>query len=177
MTTDIVAESDRLILRPWGPDELSVLHGILSHAETMKQWPAPLSDAYIKSWHDWAQELWAERKLGRWALVRKSDGAVIGDCGLVPMELQGSAYTDLGYIVHADHHGQGYGEEAARAILAVGRARADIDPLVIHMAEDHLRSKRVAEKLGFVENFRFVHPENAGKTHIVFTDGLTAIPR
>ena len=174
MTTDIVAESDRLILRPWGPDELPALRGILGHAETMKEWPAPLTDDYIASWHDWAREIWADRKLGRWALVRKSDGAVIGDCGLVPTVLEGSAYTDLGYIVHADYHGQGYGEEAARAVLAVGRARSDIDPLIIHMAEDHLRSKRVAEKLGFVESFRFANPENTGKIHIVFIDGTAA---
>lgn len=102
---DIVVETPRLLLRPWRPEERGTLRAILTDPETMKHWPAPLTDAYIETWHARAQDLWRDRRLGRWAVERKRHGIVIGDVGLVPTEVDGAPVTDLGYILHAYHHG------------------------------------------------------------------------
>ena len=172
---ECIAETERLILRPWRSDELPVLRALLTHAETMKFWPTPLTDTYIEDWLDRAQELWRTQRLGRWAIERRADGRILGDCGLVPTMIEGRAFTDLGYILHAEFHGQGYGEEAARAALQVGRDRELAASLVIHMEISHHHSRRIAEKLGFEEAFRFANPRNAGKTHTVFMDRSAGI--
>ncbi len=168
MDPEIAIQTERLILRPWRADELGTLHALLSHPATMRHWPAPLSDNYIRDWHNWARQLWAERRLGRMAVERAADGLVIGDCGLVPMALDGVPVTDLGYIIHADHHGLGYGVEAARAVLEYGHTIPGLDDIVCHMATDHVASQKVARALGMIERCRFKNPKNAGKVHIVF---------
>jgi ribosomal-protein-alanine N-acetyltransferase len=160
-------ETRRLGLRPWGPDEYPILRAILSDLETMRHWPAPLTEDTLRGWHARAMSLWKERHLGRMAVVLKETDAVIGDAGLNPTEIAGRAVTDLGYIVHADHHGRGFGSELARALLDHGSARG-LPDIVCHMAEDHTASRRVAEKIGMVPTGRFVNPKNAGKTHLVF---------
>jgi RimJ/RimL family protein N-acetyltransferase len=90
-------ETRRLGLRPWGPDEYPILRAILSDLETMRHWPAPLTEDTLRGWHARAMSLWKERHLGRMAVVLKETDAVIGDAGLNPMEIAGRAVTDLGY--------------------------------------------------------------------------------
>lgn len=164
----VVAETERLSLRQWRTEEYETLRALLSHPETMKHWPAIPCDDYIRDWFDWAQELYADRGYGRWAVFRKSDGAVIGDCGLVPIEIEGAPVTDLGYIIHADHHRQGYGSEAAHAALALGRDRFGLTDIVCHMAEDHTASQRVAEAIGLTRSGGFSNPRNLGKWHLIY---------
>ncbi len=166
MTT--IAETDRLILRTWDADELPVLQSILADPTTMVHWPAPLTQDYIQSWHDWARERSGQGLHARWAVVLKSDGSVIGDCGLVPTQIEGEDVTDLGYIFHADHWGQGYAPEAAAAALDLGLNRYKLTNIVCHMAEDHIASQRVAEKIGMTRDGGFKNPRNLEKWHLIY---------
>ena len=163
-----VVETERLILRPWQNGEFEVLCGIIGDARTMAAWPAPLMQAQMKDWFEKAQADWESERLGRWAILRKADGLILGDCGLVAKQIQGRPITDLCYILHVDHHRQGYGLEAARAALAYGLERG-LPNIVCHMAQDNLPSRRVAERLGLRHTDTFIHDGNLGKTHLVFT--------
>jgi len=171
---EIVVETERLILRPWQSGELEDLRAIIGDPATMLPWPAPLTEAQIESWLVNAISDWATERLGRWAIQRKSDSALIGDCGLRRTRLPGHDFTDLGYILHTRYQGQGYGLKAARAALDYGEAILGLTDIACHMAEDNLPSRHVAEKLGLVEIRRFIHPGNRNKTHIVYMrpDGI-----
>lgn len=164
----IVAETDRLILREWAPDEFETLKSILGHAETMRHWPEAFSDGFMRKWLRWAGKTYRERGYGRWAVCLKPDGQVIGDCGLFPIEIDGKPVTDLGYIIHADFQRQGYGPEAARAALSIGLDQVGLRDIVCHMADDHTASMKVAERIGLVRTGSFVNPENRHKRHLIF---------
>lgn len=138
----------------------------------MAAWPVLPDSQAIETWRARAMELWRTRRLGRLAVILSADGKVIGDAGLTPTELPPhfGPVTDLGFIIHADFHGHGYGTEAARGLLdhAHRTLPADAAPLVCHMAETHAASRRVAEKLGLRELGRFPNPKNGGRTHVVY---------
>ena len=74
-------------------------------------------------------------------------GEIVGDAvlGLVSAE---SLHGEIGYIVHPDHHGQGYATEVARPLLRIA-----FDDLGLHRVTGSLdarnaASARVLEKLG-----------------------------
>jgi RimJ/RimL family protein N-acetyltransferase len=155
-------ESERLLLTPYKPDDVVMLATILGDATTMQFWPAPLSYAESQAWVDRNIARYAEHGCGRLLIVRKGDGAVIGDCGIVVTTVNGHAEHDLGYIIHHPHWRQGYAEEAARACLNDGRERLGLRRIVANMAHDHRGSARVAEKLGMRKVGSFHNERNRG---------------
>lgn len=163
-----VLTTERLFIRPWREEEFPFLAGMLSDPDTMVHWPFLYTQDQARSWFDRAAELWRDHGIGRWAVLRKADGAILGDCGLMPSEVGGEAVTDLGYIFHVKHHGQGYATEAARAVLEHGLNSLELTDIVVHMAEDHHASRRVAERLGLVQTGDFVNARNLDKRHLIF---------
>ena len=81
---------------------------------------------------------------GPWFMVRRDDGAVVGEIGAA---LDGTT-AQVGYTVVEPSWGQGYATEALRALL--GRLLADprIDRVVAETLEGHAASRRVMEKAG-----------------------------
>jgi len=87
------------------------------------------------------------------AILLKPDRDFIGSCWLditEPMHKRGS----IGYFIEQSHWGKGLATEAIQALVAYG-----IDTLKLHRIEatvdaDHLASRRVLEKAGFVREAR-----------------------
>ncbi|MDY7231730.1 GNAT family N-acetyltransferase [Hyalangium rubrum] len=83
---------------------------------------------------------------GRWAMRRKSDGAMLGWCGL--KYLRDTQETDLGYRLYRRHWGQGYATEAGLACLAYGFDTLGLSRIVARVVEANVASVRVLEKCG-----------------------------
>ena len=71
-----------------------------------------------------------------------SDGLVVGSIGSWDAEGE----RDVGYWIGRDHWGKGFATAALRAFLELEPSR----PLVAHVAEHNVGSRRVLEKCGFV---------------------------
>jgi RimJ/RimL family protein N-acetyltransferase len=83
---------------------------------------------------------------GRWAMRRRSDGALLGWCGL--KYHPDTCQTDLGYRLHRRYWGQGYATEAGRACLAYGFGTLKLARIVAHVVAANRASVRVLEKCG-----------------------------
>ncbi len=168
MTT--VIETDRLRLREWRQRETDIhaLHAILSDAETMKLWPNLFSRDDCTAWIDAARACYHKHGYGRWAVEKAETGDVIGDCGLKPTAIGDWRYIDLGWIIHADHHHNGYATEVARAIVDHAFGALDIKELIAHMADDHTASRRVAERLGMTLLKKEPYERDRNKMHLFF---------
>lgn len=83
---------------------------------------------------------------GRWAVVLKSTGKVIGFAGL--KYLEESAEVDLGYRFFKEHWGQGLATEAARAILNFGITELKLHRIIGIADVENKASRRVLEKVG-----------------------------
>ena len=89
-------------------------------------------------------------EFGSFFMIRKEDGAVIGEIGS-SRPVPSAREVHVGYSVVESCWGKGYATEALRALLDVLRARTDIDRVVAETLVDHTASRRVMEKAGMLE--------------------------
>lgn len=82
---------------------------------------------------------------GRWTVERRSDGAVLGWCGL---RMQSEGLVDLGYRLHQRFWGQGYATEAALASLGFGFEQAGLDLIIARTDPANTRSKQLLDRIG-----------------------------
>lgn len=150
----------RTILRPYTPADVAQIAPILGDPTTMAFWPQPLDLAAAASWVERSITAYATHGLGRWLICTRTTGAVIGDCGVLPITLEGATEWDLGYIVHYPFWRQGYALECAQAYIAAVRQAGQIPTLIANMPADHIASWRTAEALGFQYERSFANPRN-----------------
>lgn len=91
---------------------------------------------------------YAEHGLGMYAIERKDTRELIGNAGLVRRE--GLDGPDIGYALLPAHVGQGFAEEAARAVMVDAKDRLQVRRLLAIVNPDNTASIRLLRKLGFV---------------------------
>jgi [ribosomal protein S5]-alanine N-acetyltransferase len=143
-----IVETSRLILREFSADDADALALVLSDAETMRFYPAPLDRAGVEAWIARNLDRYAKDGHGLWAMVLKSSGEVVGDCGLTIQNVGGLREIEIGYHVRRDHWGKGLASEAARACRDFGFAHFRTGRLISLIRPENLPSRRVAEKNG-----------------------------
>jgi RimJ/RimL family protein N-acetyltransferase len=158
----------RLVLRPIGRDAArAVLEGRSPEGLT-------LAPGYPSQFSLEVMEMVAGSRPGAggdgpWFIVRRDDGAVVGEIGA---SVDGST-AQVGYTVVEPNWGQGYATEALRALL--GRLLADpgIDRVVAETLEGHAASRRVMEKAGMRLHSRRVGEVDGEQAELVVY-GVTA---
>jgi RimJ/RimL family protein N-acetyltransferase len=165
-------ESERLTMRRITADDLEFFSGL--HAD-------PLVTRYLGSgrprsheeswtWLNLVLATYENRETGQLAVVRKSDGRLIGRCGLSALVVecggitgavprvwhQGSEPADhrelelemeLGYALHPNCWGRGYASEAAQRVLEYGREAWCLGRVISLIHPHNLRSVLVAQRL------------------------------
>ena len=122
MTT--VAETERIAIRPWRPDEADRLFDILRRWNVVRWLGAsPRSmedrDEAVVRIERWAAGLAADPRYGAWAAVEKASGIPAGTVLLKPLP-GGDGEVEIGWHFHPDSWGRGLASEAAGALLARG---------------------------------------------------------
>ena len=87
---------------------------------------------------------------GMYAIERRSDGAWLGNAGLV--HRAALPHPDLGYALLERHAGQGYALEAARAVLGYARGTLGLGDLCAIVTPGNARSIALLHKLGLCAN-------------------------
>ena len=145
-----IIETERLVLRVWTAEDASALYTLASDPEVMryvddgKPWTDP---ARAREFVGRIAECWRVNGYGRWAVVERDGGRVVGSCGFGPLAETGE--IDFGYIFARDCWGRGYATEAARAALREGFERLGLKEVVANTVPENTASRRVLEKLGF----------------------------
>jgi ribosomal-protein-alanine N-acetyltransferase len=82
-----------------------------------------------------------------WGLIRRSDQAFLGTCGLGAIDI-GRGAGELSYVLAKPYWGRGYATEAAAAALEFGFARLGLCLIEAHAFLENAASMRVLAKLG-----------------------------
>ena len=146
--SQLVIETSRLALRKFSPEDIDALAKVLSDPETMRFYPAPLDHAAVAAWIDRNRLRYEKDGLGLWAMILKSSGELIGDCGLIRQFVDETNVVEIGYHVRRDLWGKGLATEAAQACRDYGFANLTEDRLISLIRPENLPSRRVAEKNG-----------------------------
>jgi RimJ/RimL family protein N-acetyltransferase len=149
-------KTERLILRDFRQDDLDAFASFLADDEVMRY----LGGATLSrddTWRNMARSAgqWLLRGYGAWAVVRKSDQALMGRVGLLYPE--GWPSLEVGWTLGRPYWGQGYATEAARAAMNYGFLTQDVDRLISMIDPDNAPSQAVAQRLGETKGERREH--------------------
>ncbi len=71
------------------PDDVPALLRVFGGAEVMRFYPAPFDEVRMQRWVAWNQQHYPEHGHGLWTVILRATGECIGDCGLVPQQVDG----------------------------------------------------------------------------------------
>ena len=168
----------RCLLRPMEERDFSAVCRYLQDAEVMHAWGHTLSDAEVRAWIARQQTRYATAGYGALAVTLRSNGELIGQCGLTmqeclgvsPLEDEGASpgpvaagaspserpgfgvrdlhVPEVGYMLARAFWGQGYAVEAAYACLRLGFASLTLPEIFACIKVGNTASCAVARRLG-----------------------------
>ena len=148
--TPVVCETPRLILRKFNERDVEPLLSFLGDPEVMRfsiKGPVTREDIQTK-YLPGCLKRYSRDGLGQWAVVRKSDGICVGECGICVQEIDGEREFEISYRLRRDCWGIGLATEAARACRDYGFKNVGLGRLISIIESENVASVRVAEKMG-----------------------------
>jgi RimJ/RimL family protein N-acetyltransferase len=144
-----LAETERLVIRPWRADEADRFYDIHRRIEVAK-WIGgrPMvdrreADELIARN---AARLGADPRFGAWAVVERASGIPAGTVLLKPLPA-GDGEIEIGWHLHPDRWGRGLATEAAATLLARAFDLGLPEVWAVTHLDNH-RSARVCRKIG-----------------------------
>ncbi len=148
-------ETPRLLIRPFTLDDAEAIHRVFGDPVAMQYVGGGVIESVERTRKRLERLIAFQRDYGYsyWAVVEKTLGEVIGDCGLVPFEEKGPG-VELGYDIRRDLWNRGYATEAAQACLDYGYNVLQLPDIAALFFPDNIASRRVLEKIGMTERGR-----------------------
>jgi [ribosomal protein S5]-alanine N-acetyltransferase len=166
-------ESARLTLRRIDQGDFGFFVDLNADPEVARYLPhgRPRSPNESLMWLQSVVRNYEDLGLGQLAVLRNSDGALIGRCGLSDLAIESRPRGDriprgwyqrsdapsedevvfereLGYTFHRSSWGQGYASEAARCVFEYVRDVLQVPRVVSLIHPENARSLRVAQRFG-----------------------------
>jgi RimJ/RimL family protein N-acetyltransferase len=165
VTDSAVIRTERLRLRHLERRDFDELYAMFQDPLVMRYYPALKSNADTHSWLDWVFAAYAKHGTGLFAVERSSDGAFLGQCGLMPQVVESEALIEIGYLFKSKHWHRGYATESAIGCRdhAFGVLRL---PKVISLVRpENAPSRAVAERAGMSAERTTMR---AGMPHLIY---------
>jgi RimJ/RimL family protein N-acetyltransferase len=154
--------TERLLVRPYTYDDFDALYAMHSLDAVTRFVPWQTRDA-----EETRRAL--ERKVEQTALAEEGDAiglavelregrAVVGDLSLAWVSRE-HAGGEIGFLLHPDHQGRGYGLEAARVLLDLGFGELGLHRLIGRADARNTASIRLMERLGMRREAHLVDNE------------------
>jgi len=166
----IVLETDRLILREFTLDDLSATRDIVCDEQTMAAWNGAWSEE--ENFESLNKQIrgYAEDGFGRWAVVLKETGGVIGICGLQYCETDKDRVLEIGYLFNKSHWHNGYAAEAAIACKRYAFNILKTREVFSLVRDINFASMNVAIRNGmFVRGMFIKHYKGVDMPHYIFS--------
>lgn len=148
MTSKIVIETKRLLLRHFTLEDADNLAIIYADSETMKFLRRTRSYQETLDNLDLIFKCYKKYGFGLWAVMHKNDSKLIGRCGLIAQNIEGIREVEIAYMISKDYWRQGIGTEAACGIRDYGFGVIGCQRLISLIDPDNIASQKVALKAG-----------------------------
>ncbi|HEY3265240.1 MAG TPA: GNAT family N-acetyltransferase [Actinomycetota bacterium] len=140
--------TERLLLRPFVPDDDDAMALVFDDGELLRFWGPPLDRDAVRERIASNRARFEADDFARWAIVLWASGELVGDAGLTRTDVEGVEEVELGWVVRRDHGGRGIATEAGGAWRDHAFGRLGLDRIVSMISPENAASRRVAEKLG-----------------------------
>ena len=142
-----ILQTERLVLRELEPGDVDALSEVLGDPVAMRYYDAPFDREQVAAWIDWARDSYGEHGFGLWAVVRRSDGRFLGDCGPMLQSVDARSIPEVGYHIVPSEQNQGYATEAARACIDWVFASTPYESVCSIVSPENAPSRAVAAKV------------------------------
>lgn len=167
---DRILETDRLYLRRLTPQDRDALCAIMQDEVTMTAYEHAFSDEEVDQWLERQLMRYEQDGFGLWAVVDKSSGEVIGQCGLTMQPVEDRRVVEIGYLFRRDRWHCGYATEAAVACREYAFQALGIDEVYSIIRDSNLASQAVARRNGMEVRGSFVkHYRGVDMPHLLFS--------
>ncbi|MCI4671344.1 MAG: GNAT family N-acetyltransferase [Bacteroidia bacterium] len=158
-----IIENEKIILREFCLEDAESMYLLNNDPEVLKH----TGDLPFKSLTEAKEFLlnynaYQSSGMGRWAVIRRSDKAFVGWCGLKKHK---SGMVDLGYRLMRSYWGNGYATMASQLSLEYAFSSLKLEEVLARAHIDNIASHRVAEKSGF-SFWKETEVEGLGKAKI-----------
>ncbi|MCY8272724.1 GNAT family N-acetyltransferase [Bacillus sonorensis] len=165
-----ILSTDRLMLRSMTRDDAGHLMEIFGNPTAMTYYPSTKDEKQTMDWIDWTLGNYERHGTGLWIVENKGTGEFLGQCGIVPQEVEGVSEMEIGYLFARRAWGNGYATEAAAACKRYGFEELNLQKLVSLTDINNLPSRKVAERIGMTLE---KHTHKWGKEIAVYSVFLT----
>lgn len=148
---DIVAETDRLILRTIEDGDAALQHRLLNTPAVMARLGGVKELHEIEAKHAKARAFYAQEGFSFLMMIEKATGELVGHCGIKRVDnplAHNQGDHEIGWLVREDRWRRGYAEEAIRAVLDWAFGRVGAPHVVALTSQLNEPSWRLMEKLG-----------------------------
>jgi len=178
-------DTERLVLRRWRAEDRAPFAALNADPRVMELLPQRLDREQSDALVDRIEEHFDAHGYGLWCVDVRAGASCIGFVGLAtaPFEAPFTPAVEVGWRLAHSAWGHGYASEAARAALAFGFDRADLDEIVSFTASHNARSRAVMERIGLVRDpdDDFDHPRlpegHPLRRHVLYRLGRDAWQR
>jgi RimJ/RimL family protein N-acetyltransferase len=143
--------TERLVLRPLAPGDAPTVERLAGEkdvASTTRLIPHPYPPGMAEHWIGTLPELYQRAEMINWGIA--IDGGLL--LGTIRLTLNPvDNHAEMGYWVGKPYWNNGYCTEAARAVVAYGFERLDLERIYANYMARNPASGRVLAKLGMIE--------------------------
>ncbi len=166
----MILETERLALREMDQSDFAALRAILQDEAVMYAYEHAFTNREVQAWLDRQQARYRKDGFGLWAMVEKSTGEMIGQCGLTLQDWGERQVPEIGYLLRRDKWRQGFATEAAIACREYAFQNLGLTEVFSIIRDNNLPSQRVALRCGMSVRGSFVkHYYGMDMLHYVFS--------
>jgi [ribosomal protein S5]-alanine N-acetyltransferase len=148
MTDQPSLATDRLLLRPFQPDDAALVQTLAGDkriAEMAAKIPHPYADGVAEAWISGLHETWSNRTQATFAVTLRHSDQLIGAVSL--MNISNGA-AEIGYWIGVPYWNQGYCTEAVDALIGFGITSCDLTCIRAYHLIHNPASGKVLKNVG-----------------------------
>ena len=150
MSEQPTIKTERLILRPYNLGDAPELQRLIGDRDvvlTMSNVPHPYEDGMAEEWIGKQPESFQKGESAQFAITHREEGFLIGGIGLNDIDRQ-SEHAEIGYWIGKPYWRNGYGTEAARAVVKYGFEVLGLNRVYAKHFRRNPASGRIMQKIG-----------------------------
>jgi ribosomal-protein-alanine N-acetyltransferase len=146
-------KTERLLIRPFSPEDFDGFYALVSHKEVMKYLPENvMSKDEAKEIFDWLIGCYTKNKPEKIlkytvGIIEKPTKKLIGWCGFGPLDFD-SSKIEVYYGLSRDYWGKGFATEASKSIVKYAFGTVGLNEMFGVVIPENIGSIKVLEKIG-----------------------------
>ena len=151
-------ETERLLLRPLQASDAHALATLWTDPDVTHFMGGPRDYAKLISIFEKDAKQNPPPRFDLFPLIEKATGNIIGHCGLLDKDIEGTTEIELVYVLAKSAWGKGYATEIAKALRDYAFDTLKLNRIVSLIEPENIASQHVAEKVGMMHEKDVVRP-------------------